>query len=192
MDGELGLGSDSAKSATKPQKIIPLSGVDMIDVVGGAFFTLFLARPNLALSDLDRYPLHINSASLCLICNTDLEQDAPLECERCDQPYHIGCLSPPLSAVPEGEWFCPECALEADAGPDEPFKPALGITIPKPANGKKGVKQDVVETAGNPKALASATNGASTPSKFVKGGKRSREEERSAQESGKKARNSMG
>ncbi|OWZ68244.1 hypothetical protein AYX14_01286 [Cryptococcus neoformans] len=179
--GELGLGSDSAKSATKPQKIIPLSGVDMIDVVGGAFFTLFLARPNLALSDLDRYPLHINSASLCLICNTDLEQDAPLECERCDQPYHIGCLSPPLSAVPEGEWFCPECALEADAGPDEPFKPALGITIPKPANGKKGVKQDVVETAGNPKALASATNGASTPSKFVKGGKRSREEERSAQ-----------
>lgn len=100
---------------------------------------------------------------------------------QCDQPYHIGCLSPPLSAVPEGEWFCPECALEADAGPDEPFKPALGITIPKPANGKKGVKQDVVETAGSAKALASATNGASTPSKFVKGGKRSREEERSAQ-----------
>lgn len=53
-----------------------------ISVAGGAFFTLFLARPNSALSDLDRYPIHINSASLCLVCNTDHEQDAPLECER--------------------------------------------------------------------------------------------------------------
>lgn len=100
---------------------------------------------------------------------------------QCDQPYHIGCLSPPLSAVPEGEWFCPECALEADAGPDEPFKPALGITIPKLANGKKGAKQDVVESRGNPEAAVSATNGALTPSKSVKGGKRSWDEERSAQ-----------
>ncbi|KIR62535.1 hypothetical protein I314_03480 [Cryptococcus bacillisporus CA1873] len=190
--GELGLGSDSAKSATKPQKIIPLSGVDMIDVAGGAFFTLFLARPNSALSDLDRYPIHINSASLCLVCNTDHEQDAPLECERCDQPYHIGCLSPPLSAVPEGEWFCPECALEADAGPDELFKPALGITIPKVVNGKKGLKQDAVEAGSNPEAPRSTTDAALTPSKSVSGSKRSWEEEKSAQGSGKKPRKSKG
>lgn len=34
---ELGLGSDSAKSATKPQKIIPLSGVDMIEYAVSTF-----------------------------------------------------------------------------------------------------------------------------------------------------------
>lgn len=28
----------------------------------------------------------------------------------CDAGYHIGCLTPPLAAVPEDEWFCPLCA----------------------------------------------------------------------------------
>ncbi len=28
---------------------------------------------------------------------------------QCDGPYHLGCLQPPLSAVPDGEWFCPQC-----------------------------------------------------------------------------------
>ena len=28
---------------------------------------------------------------------------------QCDYPYHLQCLDPPLNAVPEGEWFCPEC-----------------------------------------------------------------------------------
>ena len=29
---------------------------------------------------------------------------------QCDYPYHLGCLDPPLSAVPDGEWFCPPCS----------------------------------------------------------------------------------
>ena len=33
---------------------------------------------------------------------------------QCDYPYHLKCLDPPLDAVPDGEWFCPEC--EADPG----------------------------------------------------------------------------
>lgn len=33
---------------------------------------------------------------------------------QCDKPYHLGCLTPPLSAVPEGEWFCPQCTSEAE------------------------------------------------------------------------------
>lgn len=37
LPAELGLGSDSAKSATKPQKIIPLSGVDMIEYAVSTF-----------------------------------------------------------------------------------------------------------------------------------------------------------
>jgi hypothetical protein len=34
---------------------------------------------------------------------------------QCDSPYHLGCLSPPLSEVPKGEWFCPECGSDGSA-----------------------------------------------------------------------------
>ncbi|WVQ84629.1 hypothetical protein IAT38_006784 [Cryptococcus sp. DSM 104549] len=136
--GELGLGPDAGKSATKPVKIIPLENIDVIDVAGGAFFSLFLAKPNSSMSDLDRYPEHINSASLCLVCEESRKNDLPLECERCDQPYHLGCLDPPLEEWPEGEWFCPDCVLEADAGPDEPFIPALGLPRAKKVSHKAG------------------------------------------------------
>ena len=34
---------------------------------------------------------------------------------QCDAPYHPGCLTPPLSEIPEGEWFCPKCEKDPDA-----------------------------------------------------------------------------
>nr|XP_019010360.1 uncharacterized protein I206_04829 [Kwoniella pini CBS 10737]OCF49141.1 hypothetical protein I206_04829 [Kwoniella pini CBS 10737] len=127
---ELGLGPDLGKSATKPVKIEPLNGIDVIDVAGGAFFSLFLAKPNSALSEIDRYPEHIESPSICLGCNESKDDD-PMECEKCDSPYHPECLTPPLDEPPEGEWFCPACTIQANAGPDEPFEP-LHIDGPKP------------------------------------------------------------
>ena len=27
----------------------------------------------------------------------------------CGAEFHMGCLSPPLKEVPDGEWFCPTC-----------------------------------------------------------------------------------
>ena len=30
-------------------------------------------------------------------------------CDGCPASYHLGCLSPPLSAAPEGTWLCPAC-----------------------------------------------------------------------------------
>ena len=43
-----------------------------------------------------------------------------LNAAQCDHPYHIKCLDPPLDAVPDGEWFCPECEETPGApiGPD--------------------------------------------------------------------------
>ena len=29
---------------------------------------------------------------------------------QCDYPYHLSCLNPPLSSIPDGEWFCPPCS----------------------------------------------------------------------------------
>ncbi|ODN94743.1 hypothetical protein L198_04887 [Cryptococcus wingfieldii CBS 7118] len=161
--GELGLGSESGKSASKPVKIEPLGGINVIDVAGGAFFSLFLAVPSQEVSELDRYPEHIPSATLCLVCQTDRKGDPPLECERCDQPYHIDCLTPALPAIPEGEWFCPDCEAETDAGPEEPFVPALGTKKgAKKAAGKGGGK---VAEVGTPAAKGGKKRGAdSAPS----------------------------
>ena len=33
---------------------------------------------------------------------------------QCDNPWHLKCLNPPLDAIPDGEWFCPDC--EDDLG----------------------------------------------------------------------------
>ncbi len=32
-----------------------------------------------------------------------------LLCDKCNRGYHTSCLSPPMEAIPEGEWFCQRC-----------------------------------------------------------------------------------
>ncbi|SJL16851.1 related to SRM1  len=86
-NGELGLGPAEPKSATKPIKHTLLGGLDVLSVAPGQNTTLFLVRPSDKMSDLPRHPVEV----------------------ECDNPYHLLCLSPPLTTVPEGEWFCPQC-----------------------------------------------------------------------------------
>jgi len=45
----------------------------------------------------------------CRICFNKFGKDKTILCDKCDSEYHIFCLSPPLSEVPEGEWTCPAC-----------------------------------------------------------------------------------
>jgi hypothetical protein len=40
---------------------------------------------------------------------------------RCNSGYHIYCLDPPLTAVPEGNWFCPPCQVQICVGAIFPF-----------------------------------------------------------------------
>ncbi|WVR07652.1 hypothetical protein IAU60_004694 [Kwoniella sp. DSM 27419] len=156
--GELGLGPDVGKSATKPVKIEPLSGIDVIDVAGGAFFSLFLAKPNEALEDMTRHPEVVASDEQCMVCSSpDDATSTMLECEKCDQPYHLACLDPPLESVPEGQWFCPECTEEAEGGVDEPFYP-LSIETPRPKN------RTTVQEVPLPRAGSKSARGTRTPS----------------------------
>nr|GAT55086.1 predicted protein [Mycena chlorophos] len=109
---ELGLGPDEPKSATKPTRHIPLSGVDVFEIAAGQNHTLFLVRPNgEKYSDLPRHPVDVNPPETCVECGVDHGDDGPevLECEKCDAPYHLSCLTPPLESVPDGEWFCTDC-----------------------------------------------------------------------------------
>ncbi|RDB27916.1 Protein RCC2 [Hypsizygus marmoreus] len=109
-NGELGLGPDEPKSATKPTRNLCLVGIDVFDIAAGQNTTLILARPNDKLSDLPRHPVELDVAPLCVTCGKEKgEDDSPLACDKCDSPYHLGCLNPPLTAVPDGEWFCVPC-----------------------------------------------------------------------------------
>lgn len=42
----------------------------------------------------------------CAVCRRSGEL---LLCDTCNLVYHLECLSPPLSAVPDGNWSCPKC-----------------------------------------------------------------------------------
>ncbi|CAD1479244.1 unnamed protein product, partial [Heterotrigona itama] len=46
----------------------------------------------------------------CRICAGKENEHNLLLCDECDFAYHIGCLNPPLTSVPEEDyWYCSEC-----------------------------------------------------------------------------------
>lgn len=110
-NGELGLGEGKPKSATQPQRCEPLDKVGLLGIAGGQNTTFFLARPEGdAFSSLPRYPEVSESSEVCLVCSKETPEDVvTLECEKCENAYHLRCLTPKLDEVPDGEWFCPEC-----------------------------------------------------------------------------------
>ncbi|GAA6004324.1 hypothetical protein JCM10207_000669 [Rhodosporidiobolus poonsookiae] len=61
-------------------------------------------------------------AESCKECggvDTEGPKGEMLECEKCEGAYHLGCLSPPLTAIPDGEWFCASCGVEPEPFSDE-------------------------------------------------------------------------
>ncbi|KVH92767.1 Zinc finger, FYVE/PHD-type, partial [Cynara cardunculus var. scolymus] len=48
---------------------------------------------------------------ICKVCGLNKDDEKVLLCdtEGCNAEYHTYCLSPPLSEIPEGEWYCPTC-----------------------------------------------------------------------------------
>jgi hypothetical protein len=45
----------------------------------------------------------------CRVCLEDENDDQVLLCDHCDASYHLYCLNPPLSHIPEDLWICPHC-----------------------------------------------------------------------------------
>ena len=101
--GELGLGPEEPKSATKPTRHQPLVGIQVFrsvvcssirnrnehcfSVAAGQHTTLFLAKPNEKFSDLPRHP-EVDAPELCLVCNKDNgDDDLALECDKVRLSY---------------------------------------------------------------------------------------------------------
>jgi hypothetical protein len=49
-------------------------------------------------------------SDVCEICDTG---GALIVCDRCNKAYHLYCLAPPLTDIPEGDWFCSECTTRS-------------------------------------------------------------------------------
>ncbi|XP_072008293.1 E3 ubiquitin-protein ligase UHRF2 isoform X2 [Engystomops pustulosus] len=46
----------------------------------------------------------------CYICGGKQDAHMQLLCDECNMAYHIYCLNPPLTKIPEDEdWYCPSC-----------------------------------------------------------------------------------
>ncbi|XP_023662314.1 E3 ubiquitin-protein ligase UHRF1 isoform X2 [Paramormyrops kingsleyae] len=46
----------------------------------------------------------------CYVCGIKQDPDKQLLCDECDMAFHMYCLNPPLTTIPEDEdWYCPSC-----------------------------------------------------------------------------------
>jgi hypothetical protein len=92
--GELGLGLDQPKSATKPSRVSTLDDIDVFDIAAGQNTTFFLAkRPSSSSSpasadakeekwnDLPRFPAVVDVPEDCVVCRLEKEEDL-LECDK--------------------------------------------------------------------------------------------------------------
>lgn len=49
----------------------------------------------------------------CHICGGKQDPSKQIMCDECDMAFHIYCLNPPLSKIPEqDDWYCPDCHLD--------------------------------------------------------------------------------
>eukprot|EP00934_Nitzschia_sp_Nitz4_P005169 Nitzschia sp. Nitz4//scaffold106_size73319//35862//38657//NITZ4_005737-RA/size73319-processed-gene-0.90-mRNA-1//1//CDS//3329532523//5159//frame0 len=70
-------------------------------------------------------PVHFS----CEVCKSRSADDRMLVCDGCDSLYHIFCLDPPLTIIPEGEWFCPSCTTFNDGVPSDVEIEAFGNVV---------------------------------------------------------------
>jgi hypothetical protein len=74
--------------------------------------------------------------SACFVCGSGEDEHLVLMCDECPNEYHIGCLSPPLTALPEEDtWLCPKCCSteETDEAHTSSFSNRVRLTFPAQA-----------------------------------------------------------
>ena len=62
----------------------------------------------------------------CVVCGSGEQDDVLLLCDSCNSAYHTFCLVPRLRAVPEGDWFCPDCQAARPTQPDAAEEARVG------------------------------------------------------------------
>jgi hypothetical protein len=65
----------------------------------------------------------------CIVCGDPGREHLMVLCDGCNSGWHLGCLSPPLTAVPRGSWFCPACTSTDPSLPGAPTAPAASSPV---------------------------------------------------------------
>ena len=60
----------------------------------------------------------------CQVCRSSDDHRSILLCGKCNEGYHLQCLRPPLTSIPDGDWFCPKCVAAGSS--------SRGGTVPMP------------------------------------------------------------
>ncbi|KAG0227185.1 hypothetical protein BGW42_003111 [Actinomortierella wolfii] len=109
LNSELGYGEGEVRSSTKPDKVRPLEGLEMLNVSCGLGHTLLLCKPGQEkLQDLPKWPL-LDVEDHCIECQSAENEDSMLLCDKCDSGTHLECTVPRLKQVPDTDWFCQSC-----------------------------------------------------------------------------------
>ncbi|KAK2591224.1 hypothetical protein QQS21_011089 [Conoideocrella luteorostrata] len=66
----------------------------------------------------------------CPICNSTEREDILLLCDSCDAAYHTHCIG--LDHIPEGDWYCMECAHLFQLTDDRPDRTDAEPLSPRP------------------------------------------------------------
>lgn len=72
----------------------------------------------LGLEEADAYAMQAklpDGTSKCMCCGQSQDPDSIILCDRCNSEVHMQCLNPPMIEIPEDDWYCPICVLEAPA-----------------------------------------------------------------------------
>ena len=46
---------------------------------------------------------------VCIICRRKNDPEQTLLCDECNKGWHMFCLKPKITQIPQGDWFCPRC-----------------------------------------------------------------------------------
>ena len=65
-------------------------------------------------------PAETDPDTACVVCgSTSVTKGGKpmLLCDKCDRGFHMKCLRPPLTNVPSGDWYCPDCKNRSHNAP---------------------------------------------------------------------------
>lgn len=71
----------------------------------------------------------------CPICNSAEREDILLLCDGCDTAYHTHCIG--IDHIPEGDWYCMECAHLFQLTNEQPESGAASETSPRPQTARR-------------------------------------------------------
>ena len=56
--------------------------------------------------DVMKEEIYEEDDTVCRVCDSAEGAEKMLLCDICDEGFHMYCLNPPLSKIPEDDWYC--------------------------------------------------------------------------------------